>query len=90
MRISRAAPTRFTPFSYFCTCWNEMPIPLAEAGLRHAAREAMEADVAADHGVAGLRPARDQRHLPRAKAARQYASVAVVRVAATASGSFES
>ena len=24
-RTSRPAPTRFTPFSYFCTCWNVTP-----------------------------------------------------------------
>src|SRR5436309_5287057 len=25
MRTSRPAPTRFTPFSYFCTCWKVTP-----------------------------------------------------------------
>src|ERR1700730_8616207 len=26
IRVRRPAPTRLTPFSYFCTCWNETPI----------------------------------------------------------------
>src|SRR5450631_1461344 len=27
----RPAPTRFVPFSYFCTCWNETPSRLARS-----------------------------------------------------------
>src|SRR3954468_20799380 len=29
--VNRPAPTRFTPFSYFCTCWNVTPSWFASA-----------------------------------------------------------
>jgi hypothetical protein len=29
LRLSRGAPMRLLPFSYFCTCWNETPRRLA-------------------------------------------------------------
>ena len=40
MRCSRPAPMRFTPFSYFCTCWNVTPIRSASSvwERRHSSR----------------------------------------------------
>jgi hypothetical protein len=48
MRVSRPAPTRLTPPSYFCTCWNVTPSRFGELRLRHAFGVAMDADVVAD------------------------------------------
>src|SRR4029077_8356776 len=41
-RTSRPAPTRFTPFSYFCTCWNVTPsrLPSSVCDMPWAMRRA--------------------------------------------------
>ena len=40
IRCSRPAPMRFTPFSYFCTCWKVTPIRSASSvwDRRHSSR----------------------------------------------------
>ena len=57
IRTSRPEPTRFTPFSYFCTCWNVMPIASARSRLRHLSHQPVDADVVADDRVIGVGPA---------------------------------
>ena len=52
MRCSRPAPMRFTPFSYFCTCWKVTPIRSANSVCDRPALQPPRTDTTADFRIA--------------------------------------